>query len=277
MFVFNGTVYADYDSVINSQSRSFLYGDGIFETIRVFNGNPVFLQDHYKRFSDGLTVLGLHGSLNSFEAFKSAVMSFADTAKLMNARIKVVVSRNGAGFYTPEGTGYDYLVTATDGLSNRYDAGSGLKVGIFSDQAKAPGSLSAVKSTSALLYVTAAKEAALAGCDDNLLLNTSGRVIESSRSNLLVLQNGKISTPPLSEGCLNGVMRKQIIQLLSADGMTVAETPVTIQDLENADELLLTNVVHGVQWIRTIGEKSYTGRMAQWLTDLLNQELGTQV
>jgi branched-chain amino acid aminotransferase len=273
MFIFNGTLYTGNDPVIHPNNRSFLYGDGIFETIRLIGGNPLFLHDHFKRFSEGLEVLGLSGQLNTFEAFKSAVMMFKDTAKIQNARVKVVVSRTGTGFYTPDGTGYDYLTSATDGLSSRYEAGPGLTAGIFSTQTKSPGALSSLKSTSALLYVMAARAAALAGCDDNLLLNAAGRVIESSRSNLFVVQNEKLITSPLSEGCLNGVMRKQVIRLLKTVGTEVAEAPLRVTDLENANEILLTNVVQGVQWVRTLGEKSYTNLWSLKLTELLNSDV----
>ena len=124
------------------------------------------------------------------------------------------------------------------------------------------------------LYVMAGLWCAERGLDDCLLQNDRGNIIESGSGNVFIVSNGVLYTPPLSDGCIGGVMRMQVINLAVASGIKVYETTLNPQNLLAADELILTNAVRGPQWASAYRTKRYAHRMALHLVDLLVKSIG---
>ena len=119
------------------------------------------------------------------------------------------------------------------------------------------------------MYVMAGISKQSMKLDECFILNETGNIIESISSNVFAVKNGTLYTPPLSEGCIAGVMRKQIIHLATENKILTFESPLTTYTLMNADEIFLTNSVQGVQWIGQFRDKFYTNKMAQFFNDKL--------
>ena len=255
-------------------NRAFTYGDGIFETIRVLDGKILFEEDHFLRLSYGMKTLELENAdLSEFSKFSALISEFAGEAGLRNARIRLQVFRENGGFYTPVGRNAHYHLSVFP-VDSQYMDGDGIRISDYRLQYKAPGVLSPLKSTSALLYVHASQWAKQQGYDDAFIFNSAERVIESTRSNVFVVTKGRIVTPPLSEGMVDGVMRKQVMQILGDSGSEVYEMPVMPEDLEMADEIWLTNVVKGLDWVREYQGKTYDQELmkeaAGWILSTIN-------
>ena len=132
--------------------------------------------------------------------------------------------------------------------------------------------LSSIKSTNKLLNVTASIYASENGLDNCILLNDTKNVVEAIQGNIFMLVGNKLITPPVSEGCLNGVMRKQVLALAKKlPELTVVEEIISPFDLQKADQLFLTNVIKGIQPITKYRKKEFTVTLAQELTTLLNE------
>jgi branched-chain amino acid aminotransferase len=107
--------------------------------------------------------------------------------------------------------------------------------------------------------------------DDCLLVNDNGNIIESINSNIFVVKNGTLYTSPISDGCVDGVMRKQILDIAAQNKILAFEQPLTVHTLTNGDEVFLTNAIKGVQWVGQFKNKFYTNQRSVFFTEKLNE------
>ena len=188
--------------------------------------------------------------------------------------IRISVYRSGQGTYLPETNNLSYIIESNKLKENSYSTNKkGLKIDVYNDILKPLNILSPYKLANAQLYVLASvffKENQL---DDALIKNENGNIIETTNSNLFISSNGVLYTPPLSEGCVGGIMRMQVINLAISNGMLVYENPIQLQHLLSADEIIITNSIRGIRWIGQYQDKRYYNSLANKLTDLLNQEV----
>ena len=134
--------------------------------------------------------------------------------------------------------------------------------------------LSSIKTTNKIINITGSIFADENGLDNCLMLNDEKNVIEALNGNLFMVFEGKLVTPPLSEGCLNGVMRKQIVALASKiQGLEVVEEPISPFNLQKADELFITNVITGIQSITKYRKKEFGNTLANDLLKRLNAQI----
>ena len=273
---FNGEFVQIDDIQYMDLKRGFSFGDGAFETIKVINGKPVFLKHHLKRLNSAIEKLKLsavqHLQLNFIEPVIIDLLEFNEIYE--GGFIRISVYRSGQGTYLPETNDLGYIIESNRLKENSYSTNKkGLKIGVYDDILKPLNILSPYKLANAQLYVLASvffKENQL---DDALIKNENGNIIETTNSNLFISSNGVLYTPALSEGCVGGIMRMQVINLAISNGMLVYENPVQLQHLLSADEIIITNSVKGIRWIGQYKEKRYYNNLANKLTDLLNQEV----
>lgn len=253
-------------------NRGFLYGDGVFESIRVMYGQALWPALHYQRLQNGLQQLGIKYP-QSFPAFEKQLQELIALNKVhAGARLRVDVWRAaGKGFYTPDTSRGWQMMTIKGIDTNAFTLNTkGLLLGdskVIKQNLFQPD----IKTTSALQYVMAAQQAKAAGCDDALLFDASGGVLESSNSNIFLLKAGVLRTPPLSTGCLPGVMRRLLLEQLSKLGYQVQEQPLTTDDLAAAEEVYLTNAIGGLRWVAGWRTKRYFKKQAVKLVEELNQ------
>jgi branched-chain amino acid aminotransferase len=268
---FNGSIFAAGTPVFSSGNRGLLYGDGVFETIRVSNGRPSFIEAHWNRLNHALEILQipLPAELSS-GYLNDKIQELVKLNEVESARIRFICYREASGFYTPQTTGSSWHMTVSGIVETNYNPNpDGIAVDVFEEDCKTRGRLSNLKTLNALIYVIAGINAKNRNLGDVLIKNDSGNIIESSNSNLFLRRGSSFTTPPLSEGCLDGVMRKQVIRILKSQNFKVEENPVKLSDVEEADELLLTNVIRGTCPIKTFRQKEYknkfSGQINQWL------------
>jgi branched-chain amino acid aminotransferase len=276
MINFNGNIVAQDDNIL-TQNRAFLYGDGVFETLKIVNNKILFLEDHYFRLMASMRVVRMEIPMNfTMEYFEQQVLSLANQKNISSsARARITVFRKDGGLYLPKTNEVSFLIHATALESTSYAINTGeYEVDLYKDFYVTKQLLSSIKTTNKMINVTGsifAHENGLANC---LLVNDTKNVVEGLQGNLFMLVGKKLITPPISEGCLNGIMRKQIVALAKkVEGIEVAEEIISPFDLQKADELFLTNVITGIQPITKYRKKEFTSNLAHLLVQKLNESI----
>ena len=272
---YNGDFIESDQISLDQVKRGFNFGDGLFETIRVGDGKPLFLKAHFKRFFKGLDELKINYSEINPNILTSKIEELINVNNIVNgARIRLSAFRSGSGTYMPISNDLNYLIEVFPIESNFYNTNKrGLSVDLFNDLNKSYNRLSCYKTSNALLYVMASLHASENNYDDVFILNDNGNVIESTNSNVFISSNGVLYTPPLSEGCVGGIMRMKLINLAISKGIVVYENKMPPQHLMAADEIIITNTIQGFRWIGKYKEKRYFNSLAKKLNDALNEDV----
>ncbi len=273
MINFNGALQ-DSDFHMSFANRSFLYGDGVFETLKIANNKILFWEDHYFRLMASLRIVRMDIPMSfTMEYIEEQIL---DLVRAMNihesARVRFTAYRNSEGFYLPNNNSISFVIQASklDSLKYNYDPIQ-FEVDLYKDFIVPKQLLSTLKTTNKITNVTASIFAKENQLDTTLLLNENKNIIEAANGNLFMVIENKLITPPISEGCLNGVMRKQIIALAKQmDSITVLESPISPFDLQKADELFITNCIIGIQPITKYRKKEFEVRVARQLIEKLN-------
>jgi branched-subunit amino acid aminotransferase/4-amino-4-deoxychorismate lyase len=276
--IYNGHLISLYEPAVSFSNRAFRYGDSLFESIRVCNGKVMFLKDHLTRLKLGMTVLRMNVPAEfNYENVDGAIKLLLVKNKIgRNARIRLTVFRNEGGFYAPETNDISFLIEAENIDTEGYVLNQkGLWVDIYADIKKQINKLSNIKSGNALHYVMAGLAKTSMKLDECLLVNENGNIIEAISSNLFVVKNGCMYTAPLSEGCVDGIMRKQILKLAAANKVLTFEMPLTVNALMNGDEIFLTSSIRGIRWVGQYKTKFFTNKMSVFFTEKLNELTNT--
>ena len=249
---------------LDMSNRSFLYGDGLFERLRLFNGKVFNKDNHHKRLTSSLLELQLNLSISVSELLNQ-VESLANKNGLSTSSARISIYRNSGGLYTPNTLSASYIIESIEEQSNSFQLSDGIDLGVYDKHLKAKGILSTIKSSSANFYVLASIEKQSRGQDELLLLNTYRRPIEGTNSNLFVVKDDNILTPPLSEGVLSGCMRSLIISTFE-----IEEKSLLLSDIENADEVFFTNC-NGLKWVKKFNNKnSFSSQTSRKIIEVLN-------
>ncbi len=251
--IYNDEFITENNFRIHPDNRAFLYGDGLFETMIYKEGQILYLEDHLQRISAGLAVLDIQFPFLSSK--NQLVQHISELAKKNNlshhARIKLLVWRKPGGLVTPESSECDYTVLATE-LKKNQEVKS---VAVLSERIKLyPGNLSKYKTLNFLPYIQAGIEKKQRQADEIILTDTQGYLSEASSSNIFWSRDDVLYTPSLQTGCVEGVMRKQIIRFCLAENIKVQEGLFKPKEIEGA-ELFFTSTVNGLSLIETFQEK----------------------
>lgn len=259
-----------------SRNRGFLYGDGVFETIKVLDGKPLFFEDHYFRLMAAMRIVRMEIPMAfTMEYLERQVLSVTDALGVSaSARVRMTVFRNSGGFYRPTDNTVSWLIQA-EPVEPLYAIAPGdYEIELYKDFYVTRQLLSSLKTTNRMLHITAAVYAEENGYANCLLLNDEKNVVEAIQGNVFMLTGPRLVTPPVSEGCLNGVMRKQVLEMArKTEGLEVVEEPISPFDLQKADELFVTNVIMGVRPVTRYRKKEYANTFASKLTLQLNARL----
>ena len=269
----NGNIQENSAILIDS-NRGFLFGDSVFETIKVLDSKVLFLEDHYFRLMASMRICRMEIPMNfTMEYFEEQISELVQANKMEDsARVRMTVYRNNGGFYLPETNEISYLIQAYALKSKEYLLNNDrYEVDLFKDFYITKQLLSTIKSTNKAVQIVGsifANENNLQNC---LLLNDVKNVIEALNGNLFMLKDSILTTPPISEGCLNGIMRKQIFAFAKEMDIEIQEAPISPFDLQKADELFVTNVISGIQSISKYRKKDFENVLATKLVQFLNQ------
>ena len=257
-----------------TQNRAFLYGDAVFETVKIVKGKILFLEDHYFRLMASMRILRMEIPMDfTMEFFEGQVLStVSNNGFEQSARARITVYRNDGGYYLPTTNTISYLIH-TSPLENQFFVleNKECEVDLYKDFYISKQLISSLKTTNKVIHVTASIYADENGYNNCIMLNDSKNVVEVLQGNLFMLQGNKLITPPISEGCINGIMRKQVLALAKKiEGLEVVEDVISPFDLQKADELFYTNIIKGIQSITKYRKKEYTNEIAKELVEQLN-------
>jgi len=276
MINFNGNTVAQDDNIL-TQNRAFLYGDGVFETLKIVNNKVLFLEDHYFRLMASMRVVRMEIPMNfTMEFFEEEILKVVhENGISASARARITVFRNDGGLYLPKTNEVSYLIQAIALENKSYVQNtSAYEVDLYKDFYITKQLLSSIKTTNKMINVTGSIFAHENGLQNCILLNDTKNVVEALQGNLFMVVGKKLITPPVSEGCLNGIMRKQILALAKkVEGIEVTEEIISPFDLQKADELFLTNVITGIQSISKYRKKDFTSTLASLLVQKLNESI----
>ena len=274
MINFNGTI-VPHDTSLLTDNRAFLYGDAVFETVKIKDSKVLFLEDHYFRLMSSMRVIRMEIPMNfTMEYFEELILELVIAKQIQtSARARITVFRNDGGYYLPKTNTVSFLVNAEPLLDPLYLLNQKeYVVDLYTDFYIPKQLLSSIKTTNKIINVTASIYANENGLDNCILLNDSKNVVEALQGNFFMLKGSKLVTPPISEGCLNGVMRKQILSLArKMENLEVVEEIISPFDLQKSDELFITNVIKGIQPISKYRKKEFTIDLATELIRKLNE------
>ncbi len=241
---FNGEFLDVKDAKIPVVSPGFLYGWGLFETMRSCNGKIIYLDQHLKRLKNSCVLINLKLTYSTVK-LKEIIRKVVLTNASKEALVKLILWKSK-------------LSTEIAILAKKYEVypeqkyKKGFKVKVSSFTQNRDFLVSRVKTTSRLMLELAFQEALAGGFDEALLFNSSGCIAEGTRSNIFFVKNKTIFTPSLDCGCLNGVTRKVIFDFAQEEKVKITEGKFNLQDLYNADEAFLTNSLMGVMPLVTV-------------------------
>ena len=282
---YNGQIIKKKDFFIGVENRGFRYGDGIFETIRMFDGKIPFLEQHIKRLAKGIKFLQLELSNDiSLDFWRYEIGRIVKFHQLKspkptnNYRIRLSMFRNDGGFYTPLTNKASYIIEVSPLECSEFEWNKkGKKIGIYNKVRLNNDKLSNLKTSNALPYVLAGIYNQQHGYDDCLLLNNEGNIAESIHSNIFLITRNKLITPDLSQGCTAGTMRNTIINIAKTIGLKVKEKPCSTKELSHASEVFLTNAIRGIQWVKSFEKHAYsnskTKKLFHHLTEFVNKSI----
>ncbi|MGV3593705.1 MAG: aminotransferase class IV [Sediminibacterium sp.] len=272
---YDGQILRSDKLLISPNNRSYRYGDGCFETIKVLNGKIMLADYHFERLFSSLETLRFKKpGYQSAGWLEKQILSVVEkNGHTKRARVRVTVTRGDGGIYD-EQNHYPYfliqswpLQTATQELNE-----NGLVIDIYKDARKTADLFSSIKSNNYLPYLMGALWAKEHHLNDAILLNPDNRVADATIANVFIVKDGSIKTPALTEGPVNGVMRRHLLHLLRKENIPVEEGTITVDELLEASELFLTNAIHGIKWVKQLGNSNYSNTTAIRLYKILKLE-----
>jgi branched-chain amino acid aminotransferase len=254
------------DPLLLADNRSYRYGDGLFETIKVVNKAISLESYHFDRLFQSLTMMHFKTpSLFTPDKIRQEIVSLCAKNRCDElARVRFSIFRGNGGI-NESLDDLQYLIECRPlNDSFNYLNENGLIIDICPDVRKSCDKFSTIKSANFLPYVMAALHAKENQLNDAIVLNVHDRIADSSVANIFIVKDGKLKTPALSEGCVNGVMRKFLLDNFKGNDMNlvIEETGLSIDDLSSADEFFLTNAISGIKWVKRFRDKTYANKIS---------------
>lgn len=239
----NGEFVPDRDAVVSVHDRGLRYGDGVFDTIRVYDGQPFLLERHVNRLLEGAASLGL-SRLPAASTLMRVIEELIERNGLREALVRATLTRGASEGWTPDDAARPTIIIIQKPFAgypeDRYARGASI---VIAETVYAPAAspTHAIKSLNYLTRVQAKREAMARGADEAVLCTEAGLVVEGSVSNIFCVDDGRVRTPAASLGLLSGITRAIVIDLARREGLPCEEALLTSEDLRQADEILLTN------------------------------------
>jgi len=278
MININGTLYQDFEANIPTNNRGLAYGDSVFETIKFNNNKPVFWEAHYFRLMASMRILRMEIPMHFTPEFLeneivNLVQSLPNNA--ISYRVKITVYRDSEGFYTPTSNNVSYIISAQELSSDLYEINKGhYEIELFKDYLISPNLLSTLKTNNKAVNVVGSIFAKENNYNNCLLLNTDKSIIEALNGNIFLIKGNTVKTPPLDDGCLKGIVREKLIEIISkSPDFELSESSISPFELQKADELFITNVIQGIVPITKFRKKEFSADICSKLLVLLNTKL----
>ncbi len=273
----NGVLEQNTSSmIISANNRGFLYGDAVFETLKVVGRSILFFEDHYFRLMASMRVLRMEIPMHFTPEFLSnEILKTIEQFPTSQAcfRVRLTVYRNQGGRYLPTDNLVGFCIHAEGLEANHFILDSTpYEVEIFRDFLLPSSYLFTLKTNNRVLQVVGSRFAEENDFDNCILLNERKEVAEFLNGNLFMVTENSIKTPPLTSGCLNGILRKQLLSKSAQNaGLNVVEQTISAFELQQAQELWVTNSIQGIRPVTKFRKHHYGFSIAEKATDWLNQ------
>lgn len=255
MIYLNGKFVTEQEAKIEHNDRGFLLSDGIFETMRVYDGEVACLSDHYERLKKSAEDLNIPFSMTQQE-IKKIVYELLEKNELRckNASLRLTLTRGTGprGLLPPENINPTLMLTAFPLGTNQPKP---LKVVVSDIRRNESSPLSNIKSLCYLDNIIARQRASKKGADECILLNTQGFVACASVANIFIVTEDGIITPRLEDGILPGITRKAVIEICKKHNIRIFEKAINETELMKAKEVFFTNRLVEIQPVVQINEK----------------------
>ncbi|MCK5814696.1 MAG: aminotransferase class IV [Flavobacteriaceae bacterium] len=270
MINLNGQLISENSPVLNYDNRSFKYGDGVFDTLKVLNGKVIFLEDHYFRMMASMRMLRMEIPMEfTLEFMENEILNLIQQNNLNDARVRLTVFRKDGGKYAPKTNKIEFVIEAD--LLQTISRES-YEVELFKDFYSCSGLFSTIKTTSRTLNVIAsvfAEENEYANC---IFLNEKKQVVEAINGNIFIVNGNKITTPTLENGCIKGIIRQKIIDLIKKHpSFEIEEREISPFELNKADEVFITNSIVDIQAVTKYRKKTYKKEVSSEIANLLKE------
>ncbi len=274
MINFNGNILEN-NKLLSITNRGYAYGDALFETMKISTGKILFWEDHYFRLMASMRIMRMEIPMNfTMEYLQSQIESTLESNGLLNgsARVKLIIHRNEGGLYLPETNDVSFVILVKELNKGIYEINKGFcETDLFKDHYLSPSLLTTLKTNNKSINVLGsiyAKENKLQNC---FLLNTDKQVVEALNGNIFLVKGNVIKTPPINDGCLKGIMRKQLVEIISKlPDYELEESSISPFELQKADEIFITNVIVGIQPVLKYRKRLFKTELAKLLIQKLN-------
>ena len=255
--VYNNQLINRNDLKLSEKNRGFLYGDGFFESIKIFNRKPFNFENHFKRIQSSANYLDLIFKISK-QDFLNIIIELLEKNKIINGYIRISVFRESLGKYCPDSNDSSFIISSKEDKNSCFTVNPNyLNLGVYKENLKYNSKISNLKSLNSLLYVMASKYALENKYDDVLLLNTNENIIETTNSNLFVFNKGVVFTPPLSDGCVDGSMRKLLLSIIKNE-YEIKVQSLSFQQIQQSEEIILSNAISGVRRVTHFANEIYS-------------------
>ena len=277
MINFNGTLLEN-NTILSTENRGYAYGDALFETIKVVHGKILFWEDHYFRLMASMRIMRMEIPMNfTMEYLEDQIQETLNANTLSNgsSRVKLQVHRNDGGLYTPNTNDISFVISVKPVSEEFYLLNDAFyEVDLFKDYYVSPSLLSTLKTNNKALNVVGSIYAKENGLNNCLLLNTNKHVVEALNGNVFLVKGTTIKTAPLSDGCLKGVMRTQLLNIIKAlPDYELVEDAISPFEIQKADEMFITNVITGIQPVSKYRKKVFGNAVSKLLLQKLNVKI----
>jgi branched-chain amino acid aminotransferase len=278
MVNFNGTIQPN-QTLLSIENRAYKFGDALFETIKCVNGQPLFWEDHYFRLMASMRILRMEIPMNFTMEFLQNEISKTLQANGLDqkpARVRLTIDRGEGGNYLPVDNKVNFSISAflLNVIPYEINQAHTCEVDLFKDYFVNEGLLSTLKSANKVIQILGSIYAKENDLDNCILLNNSKNVVECLNGNIFLVEGNTIKTPSLSDGCLNGILRKQILLLLKKhEAYDIVEDSISTFELQKADEIFYTNVIQGIVPITKYRKKIYETKVSTHIITALNKQL----
>jgi branched-chain amino acid aminotransferase len=250
LICFNGKMVDAETPILTAANRAFRYGDAVFETMKVKDGSITLKDLHFERLSQSLKLLQINTNQTE-EKLEKKIISLCEknkTTKLATVRLEVFRDNESCGYLIEA-----FPLDEDPAILNE----QGWSICIHPFLRKACDGYANLKSANFLPYVMADIYRQEKNADECIVLNSSGNIADGSRTNIFLVKDDEVLTPALHQGCVNGVMRRHLIQQLKANGIAVKQTEITVDMLKQADAVFLTNAIRGIKWVCELENKTF--------------------
>ena len=278
---FNGEIIEKEKFSLELSNRAFRFGDSIFETIRVFDGKIIFLNQHFSRLKSTLNIVKM--SIPEYftkEYLKSEILKLIESHQSgLNARIRFTVYRKASSsiYFVNTNDGFDFVIEYSP-LSNRNFGNdiSSYEIDIFDEIKKTSGILSQIKTNNVLLHSIAGSVATEKSIDNIVLLNENGCLTEAVNANIFIVKENMVVTPKLTDGCVDGIMRNNVIDIVNKKTNYQSEVrSIDANELLSCDEVFLTNSIIGIQSVYKYKNTNYSNKITGEIKSLINSNINS--